>query len=88
MRGENIPEKKLKKLTGAEDLSTAIENLEKKKVAMEDDFKEEAHYFFENLNPINVLDNTLQNMKESSSSKYSLLKEALAFGAGYLSKKN
>ena len=30
---------------------------------MEDDFKEEAHYFFENLNPISVLNNTLQNVK-------------------------
>ena len=88
MSEEDIPEKRLKKLTGTEDLSTTIKKLEKKKTSMEDDFRNEMHYFFENLNPINVLNRTLQNVKESSSSKYSLFKEALTFGAGYLSKRN
>ena len=88
MSEENIPEKKLKKLTGAKDLSTAIEKLEKKKLVMEDDFKDQAHRVFENLNPINLLKNTFQIIKESSSSRFTLFKKALAFGAGYLSKKN
>ena len=87
MSEEEAPDKRLKRLTGATDLSTAIEKLEKKKTEIEDDFKEEAHYFFENLNPISVLDKTLQNLNETSLSKYSLFNEALAFGAGHLSKK-
>ena len=87
MSEEEIVEKKLKKLTGAKDLSAAIEKLERKKAAMEDDFKEEAHNFFENLNPINVLNNTLQNVKKLSSSNYALFKDAVAFGAGYFSKR-
>lgn len=87
MSEENIPEKKLKKLTGVKDLSTAIKKLERKKEAMENDFKEDAHNFFENLNPVKVLNNTLQNIKQSSSSKYILFKKALALGAGYLSKR-
>ena len=88
MSDEEIAEKKLRKLTGATDLPSAIEELEKKKQAMEDEFKEEAHYLSENLNPVNLLNRTLQNIKESSSSKYSLFKEALEFGAGNLSKKS
>lgn len=83
----NDAEKKLKRLSGAEDLSTAIKILEEKKAEMEDDFKDEAHHLIENLNPLNVLNRTLQNAKESSLSKYPLFKEALAFGAGYLSKR-
>ncbi|HEY5368155.1 MAG TPA: hypothetical protein VIJ75_04120 [Hanamia sp.] len=87
MSEEDIPEKKLKRLTGAKNLSTAIEKLERKKEAMEDDFKDRAHILFENLNPINALDHTLQNVKRSSSSNYILFREALAFGSGDLSKK-
>ena len=87
MSEEEIAEKKLKKLTGAKDLSTAIEELERKKDAMEGDFKEEVHNLLENLKPVNVLNNTLQNVKKSSYSRYALFKESLTFGAGYLSKK-
>ena len=72
---EDIPGKKLKKLTGVEELSAAIEKLERKKEAMEEDFKKEAHSIFENLNPITILDKTLQNVKN-----------ALGLGSGYFSK--
>lgn len=85
---EDLPGKKLKKLTGSKDLSTAIEKLEKKKEAMEDDLKNEAQNLYENLNPITLLDKTLKNVEESSPENYSLVKEAAAVGAGYLSKKN
>ena len=87
MDDEEIAKKKLKKIAATKDLSTAIENLERKREVMEDDFKDRAHHLLENLNPITALDHTLQNLKKSSSSKYSLFKEALAFGAGYLSKR-
>jgi len=87
MDDEEIAKKKLKKIAGVKDLSTAIEKLERKKEAIEDDFKDRTHHLFENLNPITALDHTLQNVKKSSSSKYTLFKKALAFGAGYLSKK-
>ncbi len=84
---EDIPGKKLKKLTGVKELSAAIEKLERKKEAMEKDFKKEAHTIFENLNPITILDKTLQNVKNSSSAKYSILKDALGLGSGYFSKR-
>ena len=87
MDDEEIAKKKLKKIAGVKDLSTAIEKLERKKEAIEDDFKDRTHHLFENLNPITALDHTLQNVKKSSSSKYTLFKKALAFGAGYLSKR-
>lgn len=87
MDDEEIAKKKLKRIAGVKDLSSAIKKLERKKEAMEDDFKDRAHNLFENLNPITALDHTLQNMKKSSSSKYTLFKKALAFGAGYLSKR-
>lgn len=87
MSDEETAEKKLNRITGVEDLSAAIKKLESEKELMENDFKNQVHYLFQNLNPINVLDHTLQNMRGSSSSKYSLFKEAVAFGAGYLSKR-
>jgi len=83
----DMPEKKLKRLTGAKDLSTAIENLEREREAMEDNFKDRSHILFENLNPITALDHTLQNLKRSSSSKYTLFRKALAVGSGDLNKK-
>jgi hypothetical protein len=87
MSDEKNAEKMLKELTDATKLSTAIENLETKKETMEDDFKKEVHYFFQNLHPIILLDRTLQNVKDSSTADHALFKEALAFGAGYSSKK-
>lgn len=87
MSEEDMPEKKLKRLTGAKDLSTAIENLEREREAMEDNFKDRSHILFENLNPITALDHTLQNLKRSSSSKYTLFRKALAVGSGDLNKK-
>jgi hypothetical protein len=87
MSEEDIPEKKLKRLTSAKDLSTAIQKLERKKELLEDDLKDQAHYFFKHLNPISMLDLVLQNIKKSSSSKYRLFEEALAFGTGNLSKR-
>ncbi|HEY5390832.1 MAG TPA: hypothetical protein VIJ57_01860 [Hanamia sp.] len=87
MDDEEIAKKKLKEIAGTKDLSTAIENLERKKEVMEDDFKDRAHHVFENLNPVALINHTLQNVKKSSLSKYSLFKEALSFGSGNLSKK-
>jgi len=81
------PERRIKKLAGTKGLSTAIQKLERKKELMEDDLKEQVKNFVENLNPITLLDKTLQNVERSNISNQTLLKEALAFGAGYLSKK-
>lgn len=87
MNDEEKAEKKLKRIAGAKDLSIAIKNLERKKKVMEEDLKDAAHYLFENFNPINILNRTLENVKKSSSSKYILFKKSLQFGAGYLSKR-
>ena len=86
MNEEDSSEKKLKEIAGANDLSSAIKKLEEKKQSIEDDLKIHAHNMVHNLSPVNVLDQTLENVKQSSSQD-SLFNEALAFGAGYLSKR-
>ncbi|MEP6626394.1 MAG: hypothetical protein ABJA32_00370 [Ginsengibacter sp.] len=88
MSDEKNAEKMLKERAGTTKLSTAIENLETKKERMEDEFKKEVHFFFENLNPIILLDRTLQNVRDSSTAEPTLFKKALAFGSGYSSKRN
>ena len=62
MDQKEIAEKKLYHLASAKDLSDAIKKLEIRKERMENDLKGEAHYFFENLKPINLLNRTLQNV--------------------------
>ena len=86
MNEEDSSEKKLKEIAGANDLSSAIKKLEEKKQSIEDDLKIHAHNMVHNLSPVNVLDQTLENVKQPSSQD-SLFNEALAFGAGYLSKR-
>ncbi|WP_199727427.1 hypothetical protein [Hanamia caeni] len=86
MNEEDSSEKKLKEIAGANDLSSAIKKLEEKKQSIEDGLKVHAHNMVHNLSPVNVLDQTLENVKQSSSQD-SLFNEALAFGAGYLSKR-
>lgn len=87
MNDEEIAEKKINRIAGVKDISEAIKKLERKKELMENELKDQANYFLENLHPVRVLDHALQNVKRSSTSKYSLFKEALAFGAGYISKR-
>jgi hypothetical protein len=86
MNEANSSEKKLEEITGANDLSSAIKKLEEKKQSIKDDLKVHAQNMARNLSPVKVLDQTLENVKESSSQD-SLFNEALAFGAGYLSKR-
>jgi hypothetical protein len=86
MNEEDSSEKKLKEIAGANDLSSAIKKLEEKKQSIEDGLKVHAHNMVHNLSPVNVWDQTLKNVKQSSSQD-SLFNEALAFGAGYLSKR-
>src|SRR6185312_690226 len=86
MNEENSPEKKLEEISGANDLSSAIKKLEEKKQSIENGLKVHAHNMLHHLSPVNVLDQTLENVKQSSSQD-SLFNEALAFGAGYLSKR-
>jgi hypothetical protein len=86
MNEENSSEKKLEEITGANDLSSAIKKLEEKKQSIKDGLKVHAQNMARNLSPVKVLDQTLENVKQSSSQD-SLFNEALAFGAGYLSKR-
>lgn len=86
MNEENSSGKKLEEINGANDLSSAIKKLEEKKQSIKDDLKVHAQNMARNLSPVKVLDQTLENVKQSSSQD-SLFNEALAFGAGYLSKR-
>lgn len=85
MDEKEIAEKKLYHLASAKDLSNAIQKLEDTKERMENDLKKEAHYFFENLKPINLLNRALKNVQEEPGLAHSLFKKGFEVGAGYFS---
>jgi hypothetical protein len=78
---------KLGKITSVADLNLAIEKLERKRILLEENIKEDVHTILEGLKPSNILKNTLHHFQESSEIRSNLLKVALGLGAGFFSKK-
>jgi hypothetical protein len=78
---------KLGKITSVADLNLAIEKLERKRILLEENIKEDVHAILEGLKPSNILKNTLHHFQESSEIRSNLLKVALGLGAGFFSKK-
>ncbi|MDP4283814.1 MAG: hypothetical protein Q8891_05285 [Bacteroidota bacterium] len=87
MNHEETFEKKSEMITNVADLSLAIKNLERKKILMEDDLKDQAHSIIENLKPANILKHTLHEIQESSHLKNNIVKIIAGLGAGYFSRK-
>lgn len=87
MGNADIKEEILESIANTTDLNIAIERLERKRMLMEEDLKDQFHIMLENLKPTNILRNTLQEVQESVSLKNNLLKVALGLGAGYFSRK-
>lgn len=69
------------------DLDAAIKRLERKKLLLEEDLKDEFHKILESLKPANILKNTIHEVQESTELKHNLFKVALGLGAGYFSRK-
>ena len=87
MNDEEIAEVKLEKIANTADLEVAIKRLERRKLLLEEDLKDQVHVIFESLKPTNILRHTIHEVQESTELKHNLLKVALGLGAGYFSRK-
>jgi hypothetical protein len=87
MDNEEIAEEKLEAIANTTDLSLAIQRLERRKLILEDELKDDFHNNLQELKPANLLKNTLHEIQESTPLKHNLLKVALGLGAGYFSRK-
>lgn len=77
----------LEKIANTSELDIAIKRLERKKMMMEEDLKDEVHAILESMTPANILKHTLEEVRESTELKHNLFKVALGLGVGYLSRK-
>ena len=69
------------------DLDLAIIKLERRRLLLEEDLKNDFHSIVEGLRPTNILKHTVQEIQESTTLRNNLLKVALGLGAGYFSRK-
>lgn len=77
----------MKKIHKAEELKSAILELEAKKIVSEEALKRQFHETLETLKPSNLLKNTVSEVAASPKFKHNLLNLALGLGAGYLTQK-
>ncbi|MEO8861267.1 MAG: hypothetical protein ABI358_07580 [Ginsengibacter sp.] len=86
MNNEEIADAKLEKIASTSELQIAIKRLERKRMLMEEDMKDDFHNILEGLKPANILKHTLHEVQGSVDLKHNLFKVALGLGAGYFSK--
>ena len=77
----------MKKIHKAEELKSAILELEARKIVSEERMKRQFHETLESFKPSNILKNTVSEVSASPQFKHNLLNLALGLGAGYLTKK-
>ena len=77
----------MKKIHKAEELKSAILELEAKKIVTEEAMKRQFHETLETFKPSNVLKNTVSEVAASPQFKHNLLNLALGLGAGYITNK-
>lgn len=87
MANDEIAAEKLAKVANTTELIAAIKRLERKRMLMEEDLKDEFHTLLESLKPGNILKNTIHEVQASTDLKHNLFKVALGLGAGYFSRK-
>jgi hypothetical protein len=87
MSGEEILPGNNEKVNSAVKLNTAIKRLEKRKLLLEEELKDEFHAILEGLKPSNIIKNTIHEVQESTELKHNLFKVAIGLGAGYFSRK-
>lgn len=77
----------MKKIYKAEDLKSAILELEAKKLVEEQALKSQFHETLQTLKPSSILKNTVSEVAAAPQFKHNLLNLAVGLGAGYLTKK-
>jgi hypothetical protein len=77
----------MKTIHNAEELKSAIIELERKKNVEEAEIKYQFKQTYEALKPANILKNTVSEVAASPKFRHNLLNIAIGLGAGYLSKK-
>ena len=87
MNNDETAAARLEKIANTSELGIAIKRLERKKMLMEDDLKDEMHAILESMKPANILKHTLHEVQESTDLKHNLFKVALGLGVGYFSRK-
>ena len=87
MNTDDTAASKLEKIANTTELGVAIKRLERKRMLLEEDLKDEVHVIMESLKPTNILRHTIHEVQESTELKHNLLKVALGLGAGYFSRK-
>ncbi|MEP6926205.1 MAG: hypothetical protein ABI834_01150 [Ginsengibacter sp.] len=87
MNSEETAELRLEKIANTSDLDVAIKRLERKKIILEEDLKDQMHTIVESLKPANILKHTIHEVQGSPDLKFNLFKVALGLGAGYFSRK-
>ena len=75
------------KINNISELDMAIKRLERKKLLLEENLKDDFHTLLQSLKPTNILKNTIHEVQESPELKHNLLKVVLGLGAGYFSRK-
>jgi len=75
------------RINSVSELDTAIKRLERKRLLLEENLKDDFHTLLESLKPANILKNTIHEIRESTEIKHNLFKVALGLGAGYFSGK-
>jgi hypothetical protein len=87
MNDEHILPGSSLKINSLSELEMAIKRLERKRLLMEEDLKDDFHALLESLKPANILKNTIHEVQESTELKHNLFRVALGLGAGYFSRK-
>lgn len=77
----------MKKIHKADELKSAILELEAKKIVSEEALKKQFHQTLESFKPGNILKNTVSEVTAAPQFKHNILNLALGLGAGYLTKK-
>jgi hypothetical protein len=77
----------MKKIHNADDLKSAILELEAKKIVTEEAMKRQFHETLEILKPANIVKNTVSEVSASPQFRHNILNLALGLGAGYISNK-
>ncbi len=87
MADDEIAAAKLEKIASTTELNSAIKRLERQRLLLEEDLKDEFHIVLESLKPTNILKHTIHEVQASTELKHNLLKVAVGLGAGYFSRK-
>ena len=87
MNDEAILPGSTRNINSVTELDMAIKRLERKKLLLEENLKDDFHALLQSLKPTNILKNTIHEVQESPELKHNLFKVALGLGAGYFSRK-